>query len=86
MKRATIYARVSTKDQSVEGQIIDLKNYAQARGLLVIQEYIDFASGNRNDRVNYLKLLDDVRKRKTDVVLVWRFDRFARRKRSSIKR
>jgi DNA invertase Pin-like site-specific DNA recombinase len=59
MKRATIYARVSTKDQSVEGQIIDLRNYAQARGLQVIQVYIDFASGSRNDRENYLKLLDE---------------------------
>jgi hypothetical protein len=30
MKRATIYARVSTKDQSVEGQLIDLRGYAKA--------------------------------------------------------
>jgi DNA invertase Pin-like site-specific DNA recombinase len=28
--------------------------------------------------VNYQKLFNDVRKRKTDVVLVWKFDRFAR--------
>lgn len=30
------------------------------------------------DRENYIKLFNDVRKRKTDVVLVWKFDRFAR--------
>jgi DNA invertase Pin-like site-specific DNA recombinase len=84
MKRATIYARVSTKDQNVEGQLIDLRGYAQARGLLVIQEYVDVASGSRNDRLNYLKLFNDVRKRNTDVVLVWRFDRFARSTRELI--
>jgi DNA invertase Pin-like site-specific DNA recombinase len=39
MKRATIYARVSTKDQNIEGQLIDLREYAQARGLKVTKEY-----------------------------------------------
>lgn len=78
MKRAIIYARVSTKEQNVDMQISDLRTYAQARGLQVVSEYIDTASGSRNDRENYIKLFDDVRKRKCDAVLVWRFDRFAR--------
>jgi len=78
MKRATIYARVSTREQNVDMQLIDLRGYAKARDLNVIQEYIDYASGSKNDRKNYLKLFDDVRKRKTDIVLVWKFDRFAR--------
>jgi DNA invertase Pin-like site-specific DNA recombinase len=78
MKRVTIYARVSTKEQNIDMQIIDLRAYAKARGLHIIKEYIDYASGSRNDRENYLKLFNDVRKRKTDSVLVWRFDRFAR--------
>jgi DNA invertase Pin-like site-specific DNA recombinase len=59
-------------------QIIDLRAYALARGLDIVREYIDYASGSRNDRESYLKLLNDVRKRKTDAVLVWKFDRFAR--------
>ena len=78
MKRVIIYARVSTKEQSVDMQLIDLRMYAKARRLEIIKEYIDYASGSRNDRENYLKLFNDVRKRKTDSVLVWRFDRFAR--------
>lgn len=78
MKRVIIYARVSTKEQNPELQLIDLRQYVQARGLALVKEYIDFASGSRNDRENYMKLLDDVRKRKTDIVLVWKFDRFAR--------
>jgi DNA invertase Pin-like site-specific DNA recombinase len=78
MKRVTIYARVSTKDQNVEMQLIDLRQYAKARKLNVVKEYIDYASGAKSDRTNYKKLFDDVRKRKSDVVLVCQFDRFAR--------
>lgn len=78
MNRVIIYARVSTRDQNIDMQLIDLRAYAQARGLTIIREYVDYASGSRNDRENYVKLFDDVRKRKTDAVLVWRFDRFAR--------
>lgn len=78
MKRVTLYARVSTKEQNIDMQIIDLRAYAEARGLHIIKEYIDYASGSKNDRENYVKLFDDVRKRKCDVVLVWKFDRFAR--------
>jgi len=78
MKRVIIYARVSTKEQNVDMQLIDLREYAKARKLNVVKEYIDYASGSKSDRVNYKKLFDDVQKRKTDVVLVWKFDRFAR--------
>ncbi len=78
MKRVIIYARVSTREQNVDMQLIDLRQYAAARKLNIVKEYIDYASGAKSDRINYRKLLDDVRKRKTDVVLVWKFDRFAR--------
>jgi DNA invertase Pin-like site-specific DNA recombinase len=84
MKRVIIYARVSTKEQNVDMQIADLKQYAEARKLKVVREYIDYASGAKTDRENYKKLFDDVRKRRTDVVLVWKFDRFARSTRELI--
>lgn len=77
MKRVIIYARVSTKDQNVDLQLTDLIEYAKARKLKVTKQYIDYASGAKSDRVNYNKLFDDVRKGKTDIVLVWKFDRFA---------
>jgi hypothetical protein len=44
MKRATIYARVSTREQNVDMQLIDLRGYAKARGLDIIKEYIDYPS------------------------------------------
>lgn len=78
MNRVIIYARVSTRDQNVDMQLIDLRSFAQGRNLQIVEEYVDYASGAKNDRANYLKVFDAVRKRKTDAVLVWKFDRFAR--------
>jgi DNA invertase Pin-like site-specific DNA recombinase len=79
-KRVALYARVSTMDkgQDPETQLITLREYAERRGFLRSGEYIDYASGTREDRSQYQALLDAVRKRQADVVLVWRYDRFAR--------
>jgi predicted site-specific integrase-resolvase len=56
MKQVIIYARVSTRDQNVEMQLIDLRQYAGARKLTIVKEYIDYASGTNSDRINYKKL------------------------------
>ena len=79
-KRVAIYARVSTNDrgQDPETQLLQLREYAGRRGFDVADEYVDHATGTNEDRPNYQRLLDDVRKRQVDVVLVWRYDRFAR--------
>ncbi len=79
-QRGASYARVSTNDrgQDPETQLLQLREYAQRRGFDVADEYVDHATGTTEERANYQRLLDDVRKRKVDVVLVWRYDRFAR--------
>ena len=79
-KRVAIYARVSTVDkgQTPETQLLTLRAYAAHRGLVVAGEYIDYASGIRTDRAQYQALLAAARQRQIDVVLVWRYDRFAR--------
>jgi DNA invertase Pin-like site-specific DNA recombinase len=79
-KRVAIYARVSTveKRQDPETQLMALREYAERRGFQKVGEYIDYASGTREDRPQYQALLDIVRKRQVDIVLVWRYDRFAR--------
>jgi DNA invertase Pin-like site-specific DNA recombinase len=43
-----------------------------------VGEYVEYASGTREDRPRYRALLEVARKRQVDVVLVWRYDRFAR--------
>jgi len=77
--RIGIYARVSTKDQSCEMQIRDLRSYCAARGLELVREYIDVGqSGAKDSRPELNRLMDDARKRQFDAIVVWRFDRFAR--------
>src|SRR5271169_5499834 len=77
--RIGIYARVSTKDQSCELQLRDLRTYCAARGFEGVREYIDVGvSGAKDSRPELNKLMDDARKRQFDVVVCWLFDRFAR--------
>src|SRR5665213_2480874 len=77
--RVAIYARVSTKDQSCEMQLRDLRTYCGARAYQQVTEYVDAGhSGAKDSRPELNRMMDDIRKRKIDAVLVWRFDRFAR--------
>jgi len=79
-KRVALYARVSTLDkgQDPETQLVQLRQFAQARNFEIVTEYIDYASGTSEDRTQYKLMMDAAKKRKIDVVLVWRYDRFAR--------
>jgi site-specific DNA recombinase len=49
--RIGIYARVSTKDQSCEMQLRDLRLYCAARGFTGVIEYVDVGqSGSKDSR------------------------------------
>lgn len=80
MKRAAIYARVSTVDrgQDAETQLHQLREFATRRGFAIAEEFVDRAGGTRSDRERFRRLMEAVRRRQIDVVLVWRYDRFAR--------
>ena len=79
-KRVAIYARVSTlnKGQDPETQLVALRAYAERRGFIKVGEYVEYAAGSQEDRPQYRALLAAAKKRQLDVVLVWRYDRFAR--------
>jgi len=77
--RVALYARVSTTDQSTESQLLDLRRYVRERGWNIFKEYVDEGiSGTKDSRPALNELMNDAKKRRFDVVLVWRFDRFAR--------
>jgi DNA invertase Pin-like site-specific DNA recombinase len=77
--RAAIYARVSTDEQSAEAQIRDLRRYAGQREWGVVGEFVDEGvSGAKRQRDGLDALMAGARRRDFDIVLVWRFDRFAR--------
>src|SRR5579872_5259341 len=69
--RVGLYARVSTKDQSCDMQLRDLRDYCTARQLIITREYIDTAvSGTKDSRPQLNELMGDARKRKLDAILV----------------
>jgi len=78
MKRAALYARVSTVDQHLETQLLDLRAMAKQRGHEVVHEYTDTISGTKSKRPGLDQLLADARRNRFDCVLVAAFDRMAR--------
>ncbi len=80
MKRAGLYARVSTNhSQDPETQLLALREYVRARDLEIVGEYVDIGiSGSKEKRPSLDRLMTDARRRRFDTILVARFDRFAR--------
>lgn len=79
--RAAIYARVSTANngQDPRVQTRELGEFCEHRGWTLVPEYVDVGiSGTKEKRPALDRLMADAHRRKFDVVVVWRFDRFAR--------
>jgi DNA invertase Pin-like site-specific DNA recombinase len=84
--KVALYARVSTKEQTAEPQLRELREYCTRRGFNVEGEYVDQVTGdlsgraarrNRPDHA-YRELMEKAKAGKFKCVLVWRYDRFAR--------
>ncbi len=89
VKRAAAYIRVSTSnrsrhgnevsfDQNPEVQEEPIRALITQRGWSTHHVYSDRASGAKEGRPGLNALMDDARRGLFDVVIVWRFDRFAR--------
>src|ERR1700722_5824494 len=79
--RVAIYARVSTQNhgQDIVMQTRELEQFAQARGWHLVDSYLDIGiAGSKDKRPQLDRLMADAHRRKFDVVIVWKFDRFAR--------
>ncbi len=78
-KRGGVYVRISTGDQHLGMQEAETRRYVVSRGWAVYKTYKDEGiSGASEQRPGLSALLDDCRHRRIDVVVVWKFDRFAR--------
>ena len=79
---AVIYARYSSdnqREESIEGQIRECTAFAEKNGITVVKHYIDRAfSAKTDNRPEFQQMIKDSGKKLFDVVLVWKFDRFAR--------
>src|SRR5947207_3947488 len=77
MSRVALYVRTSTAHQTVENQLIDLRQYVAARGLTAV-EYSDQISGTADRRPGLDALMRDARRRRFKTVIVWSLDRAGR--------
>jgi len=84
MIKAALYLRVSSERQSKEGDSIPaqreaLRKYAKEREYIIADEYIDDGvSGTKADRDELMRLLEDVKSGKVNLILVTKLDRLYR--------
>src|ERR1700730_6874996 len=77
-KRAAIYVRVSTAEQETDLQKHELQEYCERRGWSCVVYRDKGQSGAKNDRPALTAMMNDLRKRKFDVLVVWALYRLAR--------
>jgi DNA invertase Pin-like site-specific DNA recombinase/transposase-like protein len=76
--RAAIYTSLNKLDgENAEEQLVELRTYAAARHWNICSEYEDlYTSGSKDSRPELNRLLADADRRRFDVVLCWKADRF----------
>ena len=82
--RVAIYARVSTegqeKQETINSQLVDLRNYATQNNMDIFEEYTDNGySGELLERPDLDRLRDDARAKLFDTVLIHSSDRLSRK-------
>lgn len=82
--RAYVYCRVSTEEQSREdhyslyNQEVRARDYAKAKGWIIVKVKKDVGSGKNTSRPGFQDLLTAIKKREIDLVIVYRLDRLSR--------
>ena len=77
-RKAAIYCRVSTGDQSCERQERDLRAFAERGDFEIVAVFRETASGNINSRSERKKAMDLARDRQIEAVLVTELTRWGR--------
>jgi len=82
MKRAVLYARVSTSNhgQTTENQLVALREVCHHQGWTIVQELTDEVSGSkgREDRSGFDTLLKGITRGSYDICCSWSIDRIGR--------
>src|SRR3989344_5307422 len=78
-KVCAIYTRVSTADQTTLNQELELKSYCEKEGYEIYKIYKDEGvSGAKTSRPELDLMLQDMRNKCFEVIVVWKFDRLGR--------
>lgn len=78
------YVRVSTTEQveeghSIDSQLANLRKFAESQNWKIVDEYVDEGFSAKNlKRPEMERLMNDVKSKKFDVVLVYKLDRLVR--------
>lgn len=77
--KAGLYLRVSTADQTTFNQELELKKYCEYNNIEIFRIYKDEGvSGAKTSRPQLDLMLQDMRNRCFDCIVVWKFDRLGR--------
>lgn len=80
--RAVIYARYSCdnqREESIEGQLRECREFAARKGYTLVGSYIDRAvSAKTDNRPEFQRMVKESSGGLFDAVIVWKLDRFAR--------
>ncbi len=77
--KAALYLRVSTNDQTTLNQEILLKEYCEKNNIEIYKIYKDEGvSGAKTSRPQLDLMLQDMRKKEFDSIIVWKLDRLGR--------
>lgn len=85
--RGVIYARYSEgpgqTDKSIDGQVADCTSFAERNEISIVGLYADrhISGKSTAGRVQFLKMIEDAKKKRFDCVIVWKIDRFGRDRR-----
>lgn len=81
MTKVIIYARVSTKTQDYDRQLVELREYARKMEYEVVAEFTEKISGAKKieERQALMELLAYVEQHKVDKVLIYECSRLSRR-------
>ena len=88
MENGIIYARFSSQsqnEQSIEAQIRICSEFAENKGIKIVNVYSDKAkTGTNTDRPAFQKMVSDAQTGAFKYIIVYMFDRFARNRRDSV--
>ena len=77
--KAGLYLRVSTADQTTLNQELELKKYCENNDIEIFKVYREEGvSGSKTSRPQLDLMLQDIRNKSFDCVVVWKFDRLGR--------
>ncbi|MGI6746159.1 MAG: recombinase family protein [Acutalibacteraceae bacterium] len=86
--KGVIYARYSSdnqREESIDGQVRECKAYAKKNDIEIVEIYIDRALSAKTDkRPDFQRMVKDSGNRTFDVIIVWKLDRFSRKRYDSL--